>query len=166
MMERKIKATKLEATDTSKLTEEELTELEEAFALFDSDGDGTITSAELGNVMHSLGRKLTNKQLKQIVNSADSNNSGAIEFPELVSIMEQNTVRCSYLDEMRKAFGHFDKDGNGFISPSELRQAMERMKIRMGKIEFLLMLKRVDTDKDGQVNFKEFVTMMASDQNV
>jgi hypothetical protein len=26
------------------------------------------------------------------------------------------------------------------------------------------MLKRVDTDKDGQVNFKEFVSMMVSDQ--
>jgi hypothetical protein len=29
---------------------------------------------------------------------------------------------------------------------------MERMKIKMGKVEFLLMLKRVDTDKDGQVS--------------
>jgi hypothetical protein len=26
-----------------------------------------------------------------------------------VSIMEENSVRCSFLDEMRKAFGHFDK---------------------------------------------------------
>jgi Ca2+-binding EF-hand superfamily protein len=98
------------------------------------------------------------------VNDADLDQSGAIEFLELVTIMEANTVRCSFIDEMRKAFGHFDKDGNGFISPTELRQAMERMKIRMGKIEFMLMLKRVDTDKDGQVNFKEFVTMMVSDQ--
>jgi Ca2+-binding EF-hand superfamily protein len=31
--------------------------------------------------------------------------------------MEENTVRCSYLEEMRKAFAHFDKDGNGLISP-------------------------------------------------
>ncbi len=43
---------------------------------------------------------------------------------------------------------------------------MERMKIKMGKVEFLAMLRRVDTDQDGQVSFKEFVTMMASDANV
>jgi Ca2+-binding EF-hand superfamily protein len=58
------------------------------------------------------------------------------------------------------------QDGNGYISPLELRQALERMKIKMGKVEFLSMLRRVDTDQDGQVCFKEFVTMMASDANV
>ena len=168
VMERKIKAMKKEDHPdlSNKLTEEELKELREAFSLFDSDGDGAIDSSELGNVMKSLGRKLTTRQLKEIIHSADLDNNGTIEFQELVTIMEENTVRGSFLDEMRKAFGHFDKDGNGFISPQELRQAMERMKIKMGKVEFLLMLKRVDTDKDGQVNFKEFVSMMASDQNV
>ena len=125
-----------------------------------------ILVPELGNVMKSLGRKLSAKQLREIVKSADLDNNGTIEFPELVAIMEENTIRCSFLDEMRKAFGHFDKDGTGYISPTELRQAMERMKIRLGKIEFLLMLKRADTDKDGQINFKEFVSMMASDQNI
>jgi Ca2+-binding EF-hand superfamily protein len=66
MMERKIKATKMqeEAVDTSKLTKEELAELREAFALFDCDDDGTITTAELGNVMKSLGRKLTNRYIE------------------------------------------------------------------------------------------------------
>ncbi len=49
------------------MTEEELSELREAFALFDSDGDGAITSSELGNVMQSLGRKLTARQLKEII---------------------------------------------------------------------------------------------------
>jgi Ca2+-binding EF-hand superfamily protein len=63
IMEKKIKATKMmdEVVDTSKLTEEELSELREAFALFDCDDDGTITMAELGNVMKSLGRKLTTR---------------------------------------------------------------------------------------------------------
>ena len=166
IMEKKIKSVKIEDIDGSKFTQEEQKELRDAFALFDSDDDGTISMRELDNVMKSLGRKLTNKQLKEIVDSADIDGSGAIEFSELLQIMEENTVRCSFLDEMRKAFGHFDKDGNGYISPQELRQAMERMKIRMSKVEFLLMLKRVDTDKDGQVSFREFVTMMASDKDV
>ena len=48
------------------MSQEEIAELREAFSLFDSDGDGTITTAELGNVMKSLGRKLTSKELKQV----------------------------------------------------------------------------------------------------
>ncbi len=50
-------------------------------------------------------------------------------------------------DEEKKVLRPWRQDGNGLISPQELRQAMERMKIKMGKVEFLLMLKRVDTDK-------------------
>ena len=40
------------------------------------------------------------------------------------------------------------------------------MKIKMRRIEFVLMLNRVDTDKDGQISFKEFVVMMISDKNI
>ena len=61
---------------------------------------------------------------------------------------------------MKKAFKHFDSDGNGFITPLELRKALLRMKIKLSKVEFVLMLRRVDTDQDGLISFKEFVVMM------
>ena len=35
------------------LTEEQIAEFKEAFSLFDKDGDGTITTKELGTVSHS-----------------------------------------------------------------------------------------------------------------
>ena len=35
------------------LTEEQIAEFKEAFSLFDKDGDGTITTKELGTVMRS-----------------------------------------------------------------------------------------------------------------
>ena len=38
------------------LTEEQIAEFKEAFSLFDKDGDGTITTKELGTVMRSLGK--------------------------------------------------------------------------------------------------------------
>ena len=37
-------------------TEEQIAEFKEAFSLFDKDGDGTITTKELGTVMRSLGQ--------------------------------------------------------------------------------------------------------------
>ena len=40
------------------------TEFREAFCLFDKDGDGRITSHELGTVMHSLGQHPTEAELK------------------------------------------------------------------------------------------------------
>jgi len=41
------------------LTEEQIAEFKEAFSLFDKDGDGTITTKELGTVMRSLGQNPT-----------------------------------------------------------------------------------------------------------
>ena len=41
---------------TKELTEEQIEEFKEAFMLFDKDGDGTITTIELGTVMRSLGQ--------------------------------------------------------------------------------------------------------------
>jgi calmodulin len=37
------------------LSEEQVAEFREAFSLFDKDGDGTISTKELGTVMRSLG---------------------------------------------------------------------------------------------------------------
>ena len=111
----------------------------------------------------SPSRFLTERQLKDMIASADADNSGTIDFDELLALMENNTVKNTYLDEMKKAFKHFDSDGNGFISPLELRKALLRMKIKLSKVEFVLMLRRVDTDQDGMISFKEFVVMMLTD---
>ena len=45
------------------LTEEQIAEFKEAFSLFDKDGDGTITTKELGTVMRSLPAEWLNFKL-------------------------------------------------------------------------------------------------------
>lgn len=50
--------------NTIKLTEEQIAEFKEAFSLFDKDGDGTITTKELGTVMRSLGQNPTEAELQ------------------------------------------------------------------------------------------------------
>lgn len=49
-----------------------LTEFREAFALFDKDGDGTITTKELGTVMRSLGQNPTEAELQDMINEVDA----------------------------------------------------------------------------------------------
>ncbi len=45
------------------LTEEQVAEFREAFLLFDKDGDGTVTTKELGTVMRSLGQNPTETEI-------------------------------------------------------------------------------------------------------
>jgi len=48
-----------------------LTEMREAFSLFDKDGDGCITSSELLTVMCSLGQPATDDEAKQMIHQVD-----------------------------------------------------------------------------------------------
>ena len=48
-----------------------VTELREAFSLFDRDGDGTITTDELGVVMENLGIKTNQQDLHEMIQEVD-----------------------------------------------------------------------------------------------
>ena len=53
-------------------------EFKEAFSLFDKDGDGTITTKELGTVMRSLGQNPTEGELQDMVNEVDADGNNNI----------------------------------------------------------------------------------------
>lgn len=57
-------------------------EFKEAFSLFDKDGDGTITTKELGTVMRSLGQNPTEAELQDMINEVDADGRliGGVEF--------------------------------------------------------------------------------------
>lgn len=61
---------------------------------------------------------------------------------------------------MAAAFKMFDKDGSGQIQATEIKAALDphNKLISMKTIE--LMIAQADEDKDGQISFDEFVTMM------
>ena len=61
------------------LTEEQIAEFKEAFSLFDKDGDGTITTKELGTVMRSLGQNPTEAELQDMINEVDADGKPGIQ---------------------------------------------------------------------------------------
>ncbi|GAA5930746.1 hypothetical protein JCM21900_005682 [Sporobolomyces salmonicolor] len=144
------------------LSEAQIAEFKEAFSLFDKDGDGTITTRELGTVMRSLGQNPTEAELQDMINEVDADGNGQIDFPEFLTMMARKMKDTDSEDEVREAFKVFDKDGNGFISAAELRHVMTNLGEKLSENEVEEMIREADVDGDGQINYDEFVKMMMS----
>ena len=52
--------------------------------MFDKDGDGTITTKELGTVMRSLGQNPTEAELQDMINEVDAD--GESKFTQLANL--------------------------------------------------------------------------------
>ena len=50
------------------------------------DGDGTITTKELGVVMRSLGQNPTDIELQDMINEVDADGNGTIDFSEFLTV--------------------------------------------------------------------------------
>ena len=51
-----------------------------AFKLFDEDGDNTISTTEIGNILRELGQNPTESQLRKMISSVDTDGTGSIDF--------------------------------------------------------------------------------------
>ena len=142
------------------LTNDQIAVYKEAFALFDLDVDGTISTHELGTVMRSLGEIPTEKELQDMVTSVDHDGNGLIDFPEFLTLMSQKMTATAVEEEIKEAFRVFDMDGNGLISASELRHVMTNLGERLTDKQVDDMIKEADIDGDGHINYNEFVAMM------
>ena len=144
------------------LSEEQISEFKEAFSLFDKDGDGQITTKELGTVMRSLGQNPTEAELRDMIREVDQDNNGTIDFREFLNMMAKKMSTTENDEEIRDAFKVFDKDGDGYISAAELRHVMTNLGEKLTDEEVDEMIREADIDGDGQVNYEEFVKMMMS----
>ena len=128
------------------LTEEQIAEFKEAFSLFDKDGDGTITTKELGTVMRSLGQNPTEAELQDMINEVDADGNGTIDFPEFLSLMARKMKDTDTEEELVEAFKVFDRDGNGLISAAELRHVMTNLGEKLTDEEVDEMIREADVD--------------------
>merc|ERR1712192_270561 len=62
-------------------------EIREAFRVFDKDGNGFISAAELRHVMTNLREKLTDEEVDEMIREADIDGDGQVNYEEFVTMM-------------------------------------------------------------------------------
>ncbi|XP_050379584.1 calcium-dependent protein kinase 20 [Argentina anserina] len=139
------------------LSEEEIAGLKEMFKMIDTDNSGHITLEELKNGLERVGADLKDSEITWLMQSADVDNSGTIDYGEFIAAMlHLNKVQKE--DHLFAAFSYFDKDGSGYITRDELQQACE--KFGLHDVQLDDMIREVDQDNDGRIDYSEFVAMM------
>merc|ERR1711907_930559 len=85
----------------------------EAFAIFDKDGDGKISAAELQGVMQSLNMETTLAEATSYIQEVSQ--SKQITYAEFVKLMEMKDAAGWTIEEqdLRAAFKVFDADNDG-----------------------------------------------------
>ncbi|KAF8405795.1 hypothetical protein HHK36_007872 [Tetracentron sinense] len=139
------------------LSEEEIGGLKELFKMIDTDNSGTITFEELKNGLEKVGSELVESEIKALMDAADIDNSGTIDYGEfLAATMHLNKMERE--ENLKSAFSFFDKDGSGYITIDELQQACKEF--GLSEVHPAEMIKEIDQDNDGQIDFGEFAAMM------
>jgi calmodulin len=65
------------------------------------------------------------------------------------------------LAEFKEIFDLVDEDKGGSISKAELKKLMETLRLKPTEEELDAMMKEVDADGSGDIDFNEFVTVMS-----
>ncbi|KAF9623441.1 hypothetical protein IFM89_003025 [Coptis chinensis] len=135
-------------------------EVKRVFNCFDTNGDGKISSKELGDILRALGSYTTEEELKQMMAEIDTDGDGFIDIDEFAEFHKSEESSERGASEMKDAFDMYDKDQNGLVSASELHMVLNSLGEKCSIDDCGRMIKSVDSDGDGYVNFEEFKKMM------
>ncbi|KAM5562791.1 calcium-dependent protein kinase 26 [Rosa sericea] len=139
------------------LSEEEIAGLREMFKAMDTDNSGAITFDELKAGLRKYGSTMKDAEIRDLMDAADVDNSGTIDYGEFIAA----TVHLNKLEReehLIAAFRYFDKDSSGYITVDELQQACAEHNMTDVLLEDII--KEVDQDNDGRIDYGEFVAMM------
>lgn len=80
-------------------------EIREAFRVFDKDGNGFISAAELRHVMTNLGEKLTDEEVDEMIREADIDGDGQVNYEGMWLTMNIVSGICVVLNHLEEV-GH------------------------------------------------------------
>nr|AHC56511.1 troponin C [Peripatoides novaezealandiae] len=146
-----------------------------AFDAFDQEKQGFIHTNMVGTILSTMGQAFEEKDLKEIA-EVDTDGSGELEFEEFLVLVARFLVeedKAKMQEELKEAFRLYDKQGNGYINVSDLREILRALDDKITEEELdefgplggrvlADMIAEIDTDGSGTVDFDEFMEMMAA----
>ncbi|KAJ2722010.1 Calcium-binding component of the spindle pole body (SPB) half-bridge [Coemansia sp. Benny D115] len=148
----------------SRISDEKLEEIREAFNLFDTNKDGQLDYFELKVAMRALGFDQKKDEVLKIMQKNGTSDGLKISQEAFIKVMSEMISQRNPVEEYKKAFKLFDESNTGFINAANLRRIARELGENISEEEIRAMIDEFDMDNDGAINEDEFIKIMMSAQ--
>jgi len=131
----------------------------EAFREFDKDRTDFITKEELGNCMRSLGYKVTEIELEDMINQVDDDGNGLIGIKEFRNLMMKSIKDEFTVNTSIEAFAIFDKYQADRINCTTLKEILlsKNGDTQFTEDEVNELLASLNKDNNDDVNYRDLI---------
>ena len=112
---------------TRVLDSDQKAEIKEVFDIFDSDKSGSIDRHELKVGLRAMGFDVTKEEIDAIMLEKDPEGMGFLDPIAFEEIVAAKMLTRDPLDEIRKVFQLFDKNGLGKININDLKRVLKEI---------------------------------------
>ena len=117
-----IRMSKRKAANKIDISEEQKSDIKEAFSLFDSQSSGFIDCKDLKVAMRALGFEPRKEEIKKMIAEVDKESSGKLSLESFIMLMANKMSEKDTKEEILKAFKLFDDDETGKITFNNLKR--------------------------------------------
>jgi len=142
------------------INDDDLHKIRDVFNMFDEDGSGSITLNEFRDIYDALGHFISENELLEMMNDADTNEDGFITFHEFLRLFKNHIHFKIQEKKLMEAFMICDCNGDKYVTLNELKRIMHEVGEYLNDNQIRAMLKDADMDNDNKIDFKEFVNFM------
>ncbi|XP_072950023.1 myosin regulatory light chain, smooth muscle [Epargyreus clarus] len=143
----------------AELDESKIFELKEAFLLFDLDGDGCIDINDLRATFVSLGEKVDEQAVRNMLSEA----TNPLDFDAFVNLLGYKTLELDSEETLVAALSRWDQDNTGLIPEERIRHDLMTWGDRFTEKEADYALDEAPIVQKGgynMIDYKQFCTQL------
>ncbi|VUZ44611.1 unnamed protein product [Hymenolepis diminuta] len=139
-------------------TKAEKKELLSKFYNMDTDGNGSLSSAEIERCLADS--NLPKSRVKEFLSLFDSDGDGVVTLDEYERALGLKEIPSSTIEEWRKAFVEMDVDKSGTLTVQEIHKGLLKIGVNIPESDISEFIRNVDDNGDGVLSVDEFTALM------